>query len=60
MYHKSTRCISILFCTNKHCNIKNNCVILENITLLYSAKDFRKCYPRYCAKIYKCIKIPAT
>ena len=34
MYHESTRCISILFYTNKHDKIKKNCVILENISLL--------------------------
>ena len=30
--HESTRCISILFYTKKHNNIKNYCVILENIS----------------------------
>ena len=29
--HESTRCISILFYTNKHDKIKITCVILENI-----------------------------
>ena len=41
MYHESTRCISILFYTNKHDKIKKNCVILENISLLYNAQKFR-------------------
>ena len=31
MPHESTRCISILFYTNKHDKIKINCFILENI-----------------------------
>ena len=34
MYHESTRCISILFYTNKHDKIKENCVVLENIRIL--------------------------
>ena len=38
MSHESTRCISILFYTNKHDEIEINCVILENMSLLYSAK----------------------
>ena len=33
MYQESTRCTSILFYTNKHDKIKNNCVVLENINL---------------------------
>ena len=40
MYQESTPCISILIYTNKHDKIKNNCVILENISLLYSAQEF--------------------
>ena len=32
MYHESPRCISILFYTNEYDKIKNNCVILENIS----------------------------
>ena len=31
MYHESTRCMGILFYTNKLDNIKNNRVILEKI-----------------------------
>ena len=31
MSQESTRCISILFYTNKHDKIKITCVILENI-----------------------------
>ena len=42
MYHKSTRCISILFHTNKHDKIKKNCVILKNISLIYNAQKFWK------------------
>ena len=38
-FHESTRCISILFCANKHDKIEKNCVILENISLLSNAKD---------------------
>ena len=33
MYHESTRCISILFYTNKHDKIKENFVTLENISI---------------------------
>ena len=33
---ESTHFISILFYTNKHNKIKNNCVILENVSLLYN------------------------
>ena len=42
MYHKSTRCISILFYTNKHDKTENNCVILEILvilSLLYNAQE---------------------
>ena len=60
MSHESTLCISILVYTNKHDEIEINCVILENMSLLYSTKEFWKRYTRYCAKIYKPIKIPAT
>ena len=47
MYYPSTRYISILFYTNKHDKIENNFVILENISLLYNAQEFWKCYTRY-------------
>ena len=50
MYYPSTRYISILFYTNKHDKIENNFVILENISLLYNAQEFWKCYTRYCQK----------
>ena len=40
MSHESTCCISILFYTNKHDTIKINCVILENISLVYDANQF--------------------
>ena len=59
MYHESTGCITILFYTNKHDKFKKNCVVLENISLLYSAQEFGKSYTRYSAKIYKSIKVPA-
>ena len=42
MYHRS-----ILFYTNKHDKIKNNCVILENISLLYNAQEFWKSYKQF-------------
>ena len=40
MYHESTRSINILFYTNKHGKIKNNCVTLDSISLLYNAQEF--------------------
>ena len=59
MYHESTGSIAILFYTNKHDKFKNDCVILENMSLLYSAQEFEKSYTRYSAKISKSIKVPA-
>ena len=40
MYHESIRCISILFYTNKHDNIKKNCVILENISTICHFENY--------------------
>ena len=51
MSHERTCCISILFYTNKHDKIKIICVILEEISSVYSAKEFLKRYTQYCAKI---------
>ena len=59
MYHESTGRITILFYTNKHDKFKNNCVILENISLLYSAQKFGKSYTKKKKKISKSIKVPA-
>ena len=59
MYHESTGSITILFYTNKHDIFKNDCVILENMSLLYSAQEFGKSYTRYSEKISKSIKVPA-
>ena len=42
MYHESTHYTNILFYTNKHNKIKKNCVILENISLLYNTQNFEK------------------
>ena len=55
MFHESTRCTRILFYSNKHDKIKENFVILENISLLYNAQKFWKSIFR--KKVLKVLKL---